>query len=40
LHQIRYDVALAPYDWTWNVVAVLLLLAGVWCLRTARTAAA
>jgi uncharacterized membrane protein len=40
LHQIRYEVALAPYDWTWNVVAVLLLAAGVLVLRTARTAAA
>jgi uncharacterized membrane protein len=40
LHQIRYDVALAPYDWTWNVVAVLLLAAGVLVLRTARKAAA
>jgi uncharacterized membrane protein len=40
LHQIRYDVALAPYDWTWNVLAVLLLAAGVWCLRTTRAATA
>ncbi|WP_430790507.1 DUF2243 domain-containing protein [Actinoplanes sp. G11-F43] len=29
LHQIRYDVHLAPYDWAWNVVAVLLLAAGI-----------
>ena len=29
LHQIRYDVDLAPYDWTWNIIAVLLLVAGV-----------
>jgi uncharacterized membrane protein len=36
LHQIRYDVDLAPYDWTWNVVAVVLLAAGVWLLRSAR----
>ena len=28
LHQIRYEVEIAPYDWTWNVVAVLMLLAG------------
>jgi uncharacterized membrane protein len=40
LHQIRYDVALAPYDWTWNIVAVLLLVAGVLWLGAARTAAA
>ena len=37
LHQIRYDVDLAPYDWTWNVVAVVLLAAGVWLLRSARS---
>ncbi|GIE97572.1 DUF2243 domain-containing protein [Paractinoplanes rishiriensis] len=29
LHQIRYDVDVTPYDWTWNIVAVLLLVAGV-----------
>jgi uncharacterized membrane protein len=29
LHQIRYGVHLAPYDWTWNVIAVVLLAAGV-----------
>ena len=29
LHQIRYDAELAPYDWTWNVLAVLLLAAGI-----------
>jgi uncharacterized membrane protein len=28
LHQIRYGVDIGPYDWAWNVVAVLLLLAG------------
>ncbi|MFI6074353.1 DUF2243 domain-containing protein [Actinoplanes sp. NPDC051343] len=29
LHQIRYRVDLVPYDWTWNVIAVVLLVAGV-----------
>jgi uncharacterized membrane protein len=29
LHQIRYHVNLVPYDWTWNIVGVVLLLAGV-----------
>jgi uncharacterized membrane protein len=29
LHQIRYHVDLVPYDWTWNVIAVALLAAGV-----------
>jgi uncharacterized membrane protein len=28
LHQIRYHVDLAPYDWTWNVLAVVLLVVG------------
>jgi uncharacterized membrane protein len=33
LHQIRYHVDLAPYDWTWNAIAVVMLLAGVWLVR-------
>ena len=33
LHQIRYDVDLAPYDWTWNVVALLMIIGGVVLLR-------
>ena len=39
LHQIRYEVPLAPYDVTWNVTAAVILAAGVllW-LRTARAA--
>jgi uncharacterized membrane protein len=28
LHQIRYDVDVVPYDWAWNVAAVLMLIAG------------
>jgi uncharacterized membrane protein len=28
LHQIRYGVGLGPYDWTWNVLAVVMLVAG------------
>ena len=28
LHQIRYDVDLLPYDLTWNVIAVALILVG------------
>ena len=39
LHQIRYAVDLTPYDWTWNVVAVLLVVAGVVLLRRARATA-
>ena len=36
LHQIRYDVDLTPYDWAWNVVAVVLLVAGVVLLTRTR----
>ena len=36
LHQIRYDVDVAPYDWAWNVVAVGLLVAGAALLLRAR----
>jgi uncharacterized membrane protein len=36
LHQIRYHVDLVPYDWTWNVIAVVLLAAGVLLLVRAR----
>jgi uncharacterized membrane protein len=28
LHQIRYNVDIAPYDWTWNVLAVVLVVLG------------
>ncbi|PDP87873.1 hypothetical protein CQJ94_09590 [Glycomyces fuscus] len=38
LHQIRYGVNLVPYDLTWNVLAGILLLAGVvlWALTRRR----
>ena len=36
LHQIRYDVDLVAYDWTWNVVAVALLVAGAVLLYRSR----
>jgi uncharacterized membrane protein len=36
LHQIRYDASIAPYDWAWNVVAVLLLAAGLTLLVRSR----
>jgi uncharacterized membrane protein len=36
LHQIRYDVDLTPYDWTWNITAVLLIVAGAILLLRAR----
>ncbi|MCC9206277.1 DUF2243 domain-containing protein [Arthrobacter sp. zg-Y769] len=38
LHQIRYEVDLLVYDTVWNVIAVLLILAGAWL--TYRTRAA
>ena len=40
LHQIRYDVDLLPYDLTWNLGGLALLLIGVWLWRRARSAAA
>jgi uncharacterized membrane protein len=36
LHQIRYHVDVAPYDWTWNIVAVVLIVAGAVLLIRAR----
>jgi uncharacterized membrane protein len=36
LHQIRYHVDLVPYDWTWNVIAVVLLALGAVLLRRGR----
>jgi uncharacterized membrane protein len=38
LHQIRYHVDLVAYDWTWNVVAALLIVAGAVLLVRARRA--
>lgn len=29
LHQIRYNVEIAPYDWVWNLAALALLIAGI-----------
>ena len=36
LHQIRYHVDLTAYDWTWNLVAALLIAAGAAVLWRAR----
>ncbi|MGY0489694.1 DUF2243 domain-containing protein [Streptomyces sp. WG-D5] len=36
LHQIRYHVDTAPYDWTWNVIAVLFLVAAALLLVRSR----
>ncbi|MDJ0462708.1 DUF2243 domain-containing protein [Streptomyces sp. H27-C3] len=38
IHQIRYGVDVAPYDWTWNAIAVLFLAAGATLLVKARRA--
>lgn len=40
LHQIRYGVSLAPYDWTWNIIAVVLIIAGALLLLRGRRRAA
>jgi uncharacterized membrane protein len=29
IHQIRYNVEIAPYDWVWNIIAALMLIAGL-----------
>jgi len=36
LHQIRYGVELLPYDLTWNVLAVVLLVVGLVLVGTSR----
>jgi uncharacterized membrane protein len=36
LHQIRYHVDLAPYDWTWNVIASIMIILGLLLLARAR----
>jgi uncharacterized membrane protein len=40
LHQIRYRVDIAPYDWTWNVLAIVMLIIGLMLVRRVRTAIA
>ena len=29
LHQIRYQVTIWPYDLTWNIIAFIMILAGI-----------
>lgn len=29
IHQIRYNVEIAPYDWVWNIIAALMLVVGI-----------
>ena len=33
LHQIRYHVVIWPYDLTWNVLAVIMIIAGLMLMR-------
>ena len=33
LHQIRYHVVIWPYDLTWNVLAVIMIIAGIVLMR-------
>lgn len=40
LHQIRYHVDLLPYDLTWNIVGLVMIIVGVVLLVRARTATA
>nr|WP_033543657.1 DUF2243 domain-containing protein [Planococcus sp. CAU13] len=37
LHQIRYDVNILPYDLVWNILAVVLILIGVFLLSQTRS---
>jgi uncharacterized membrane protein len=39
LHQIRYGVDLSVYDWTWNVIAAVILVAGAVLLYRGRAEA-
>ncbi|PAF20426.1 hypothetical protein CHH49_16750 [Terribacillus saccharophilus] len=36
IHQIRYGVDIFYYDLIWNGIAVLLIAAGIWCIRRSR----
>jgi uncharacterized membrane protein len=38
LHQIRYHVNLLPYDWTWNILAAVMIAVGIVLLVRARRA--
>jgi uncharacterized membrane protein len=33
LHQIRYQVTIWPYDLAWNVLAVIMIIAGILLMR-------
>jgi uncharacterized membrane protein len=39
LHQIRYHVSITPYDVAWNVIAVIVLVVGIFLLQQSRTRA-
>jgi uncharacterized membrane protein len=40
LHQIRYHVDIAPYDWIWNILAIAMLIIGVVLVGGARSSVA
>jgi uncharacterized membrane protein len=40
LHQIRYGVDVTPYDWAWNLVALVLIIIGAILLLTSSRAPA
>ncbi|MFS0779598.1 DUF2243 domain-containing protein [Neobacillus sp. 3P2-tot-E-2] len=29
IHQIRYNVEITPYDWVWNILAAIMVIAGL-----------
>lgn len=33
LHQIRYNVDILPYDLTWNAIAIVMILLGIYLLK-------
>ena len=39
LHEIRYQVDLVPYDWTWDVLAAVLLVGGALLVHAAAVSA-
>ena len=38
IHQIRYNVDLTPYDLTWNIIAAVMILAGIYLIIRGKSA--
>lgn len=36
IHQIRYNVDIAPYDLTWNILAILMIVIGLFLVYRSR----